>query len=262
MKIETLVVTRNQTDFSLIEKMNIQTDAIIGNQTDKSEKCIANVQGLNITYLSYPGKGIGLNRNTVLEHSNADICVFADDDMCFIDGYPKVVKEAFEKVPDADILIFNLIEKKPVRYVNKKMKRVRIYNYAKYGAARFAVRRKSIADKGIAFHLQFGGGAKYGSGEDTIFLKECIKRKLKIIAVPYAIAEIDQTSKSTWFTGYNEKFFSDKGALYACLYDSWAWVFCVRYLFKYYRKYCGYISMKKAFGYMLRGSRKFLRENS
>lgn len=54
--------------------------------------------------------------------------------------------------------------------------RVRWYNYAKYGAARLAVRREALIKSDINFSLRFGGGAQYGSGEDTIFLSDCLKK--------------------------------------------------------------------------------------
>ena len=88
--------------------------------------------------------------------------------------------------------IFNLIEKNPRRNNNKKIIRVRRHNYAKYGAARMAFRREAVQSSGISFNLSFGGGARYGSGEDTVFLKECLDKGLRIYAVPYFLAEIDQ----------------------------------------------------------------------
>lgn len=237
MRIETLVVTVDQHDHSLPERMNLQTDALIGNQADfeAEEQVIRN--GCRVTFLTDTLRGVGRNRNKVLRRASAEICVFADDDMRFVDGYPQIVEKAFSECPDADILVFNLIEKNPRRYVNRKIFPVGYANYARYGAARIAIRRQSIMDSGIRFSLLFGGGAKYGSGEDTIFLRECLKAGMKIMAVPYALAEIDQTAESTWFRGYNEKFFRDKGALYSCLYGKAAALFCARYLIKYRRKY-------------------------
>ena len=251
----------DQCDFSLIKKMNIQTDTVVGNQTDKIAREIIDMNGHKVTYISYIGKGIGLNRNKVIENSCADICVFADDDMRFVEGYPEIVKNVFKEVVDADVIIFNLIEKETTRYVNTKIKKIRMHNYAKYGAARFVIKRESIANSGITFNLQFGGGTKYGSGEDTIFLKECIKKGLKVVAVPYAIAEIDQTADSTWFKGYNKKFFADKGALYSCLYSHFAWCFCIRYLLKYHKKYCKSIPMTEAFSCMKKGIQEYSKEN-
>ena len=64
----------------------------------------------------------------------------------------------------------------------------------------------------------FGGGAKYSAGEDSIFLKSCLDNGLKIYAVPYALAFLNDDRPSTWFNGYTDKYFFDKGVLYSCLY--------------------------------------------
>ncbi len=257
MKIETLVVTMDQHDHLLAEKMNLQTDAVIGNQSDLTADEAVCWQGHSVRWFSRTERGVGRNRNLVLSRATADVCVLADDDLRFVDGYPQIVRRAFEEAGDADVVVFNLLERTPARYRNKRLRRIHWYNYARYGAARLAVRRQSIEKAGLRFSTQFGGGARYGSGEDTIFLHQCLRRGLKIVAVPYAIAEVDQTARSSWFSGYNEKFFEDKGALYACLYSRWAVVLCVRYLLRYRHKYRAAVSMKDALGWMLKGAKVY-----
>ena len=54
-------------------------------------------------------------------------------------------------------------------------------------------------------------------GEDTLFLKELIEKGLKLYKSPIRIASVDM-SDSTWFKGYNEKYFKDKGALIEAAY--------------------------------------------
>ena len=63
----------------------------------------------------------------------------------------------------------------------------------------------------------FGSGAMYSCGEDTLFLKELIEKGLKLYKSPIRIASVDM-SDSTWFKGYNEKYFKDKGALIEAAY--------------------------------------------
>ena len=94
-------------------------------------------------------------------------------------------------------------------------------NYMKYGAARIAFRRKKLSYAGIYFNQNFGGGARHSCGEDTIFLNDCLKSGLKIIHIPEAIAELDSSSESTWFKGYNEKFFYDRGILHTVIYKNY-----------------------------------------
>ena len=261
MTIETLVVAVDQNDHSLAEEMNLQTDTIIGNQC----QCVSTEEFFlgdhKITYLNTDGRGVGNNRNLVLARAAADICVFADDDMTFVDGYPLIVERAFEECPAADVLIFNLIEKQPRRYTARNIKRIRRYNYGKFGAARLAVRRQRIADAGISFSTEFGGGTRHGSGEDTIFLKECLDRGLKLYAVPYAIAEIDQNAASSWFDGYSEKYFCDKGALYARLYPiSWRMV-ALRFLLLHGHTYKSGVGFGMAFRRMMEGGERLLAES-
>ena len=257
MKIETLVVTVDQRDNSLVYKMNIQTDAIVGNQGDYTSTDEFCLNGHQIVYLNTTERGVGRNRNLVLQHAAADICILADDDMRFVDGYPQIAMKAFHQCPDADILIFNLLEKQPKRFVNKKVQRIKWNNYARYGAARLAVCPKKLRDAGITFSELFGGGAIYGSGEDTIFLKECLDKGLRLYAVPFALAEMDQDAQSTWFHGYNKKFFYDKGALYCALYPRMKWVCCLRYILKYRNNFAGQYRMPDALKAMLEGAKSY-----
>lgn len=214
MKLEVLVAAMNQTDYSLVDKMKITTDVIVGNQCDKNEIVQMNRAGQIVTYLSFNEKGVGLNRNNSLMRSQGDILLFADDDMVYEENYEQVVLEAFQQNPDADVLIFNIKEKIPERYVIEKKFRVRWYNFMRFGAVRIAVKRKSIQEKGIFFNLCFGGGTQYAHGEDTLFLSDCLKKRLKIYAIPKVIAELVDERESTWFEGYDDKYFRDTGMLY------------------------------------------------
>ena len=107
MRIQVLVAAMHQTDHSLLEKMNIQTDAIIGNQCDRNEVEDFEWNGHRIKYLNFAERGVGLNRNNALMRADADICLFADDDMVYVDGYAEKILTAFNENPDADVIVFN-----------------------------------------------------------------------------------------------------------------------------------------------------------
>lgn len=230
MKIQVLVATMNRTkgDYSLLEKMNIQTDAIICNQCDRNEFEEFAWHGHNIRWLSFPERGVGLNRNNALMRASGDICLFADDDMVYVEGYEEQVISAFEKYKNADVIAFNLIEKEPTRYIIKKGMRVGYLNYLRYGTARVAIKLSSIKKKGIAFNLCFGGGTEHQHGEDNIFLTECLNKGLKIYALPIEIARLTEERPSTWNTGYNEKYFKDQGALYRTISPKLWKVLCLQ----------------------------------
>jgi len=98
----------HQNDHSLLEKMNIQSDAIIGNQCNRNEIEEFNYNGNTIKYLSFPERGVGLNRNNALMRATADICLFADDDVRYVDNYKDIIIEAFEQNPKADMIVLAL----------------------------------------------------------------------------------------------------------------------------------------------------------
>lgn len=115
MSIQVLVATIGQKEniLGLLERMNIQSDAIIANQCERNVIVDFDYKGYRIKYLSFAERGVGLNRNNALMRATADICILADDDLVFVDDYVKIVKKVFNDNPNADVVIFNLIEKPP-----------------------------------------------------------------------------------------------------------------------------------------------------
>lgn len=228
MKVQVLVAAMNQSDYSLLDRMNIQTDVIVGNQTNMNSVNDFTWHGKRVKWLSFNEKGVGLNRNNALMRADGDICLFADDDMVYVDGYEKIVLNAFKKLPDADVIIFNIEEKKPTRYIIKKTEKVWYHNYLRYGTARVAVRLKSIKENGISFNLCFGGGTEHCHGEDNIFLTDCLKKRMKIYAVPRYIAKLTEERESTWNEGYNEKYLLDQGHLYKAISHRFWFFLCLQ----------------------------------
>lgn len=241
-KVEILLATMNRKDFALLETMNIQSNIIIANQTNCNtyqERLFNN----NIAkMICTADRGVGRNRNIALAYSSADICIFADDDMEYTDGYTVEVVKAFEKLPDADMLIFDckykqdeVCGRKEKEVKNARPKRVRLYNFARHGTYKIAIKRSAWKRHNVWFSELYGGGAVYGSGEDTLFLREALKKGMKIYTYPYEIAFIDQSS-STWFSGYNEKFFFDKGSLVATAFPMMKWILWIYFWFVFFRK--------------------------
>lgn len=254
--IEVLVTTMNTIDYkTLLSNMNINTDAMIGNQC--SYNCVETIDynGKDVKIYSFNEKGVGLNRNNLLMRAEGEICLFGDDDLRYVDNYQKIIDYYFSNLPDADVIIFNLKEKEKRRYIIKKVFRVRAWNFMRFGAARIAIRRKNILLNGILFNICFGGGTAHSHGEDTLFLSDCIKKKLKIYAVPDYIAELTDCRSSTWFEGYNEKYFLDKGLLYYIMSNKLYKVLCFQDAYRHRKQY-GNDSFIKNYRIMKKG--KFL----
>ncbi|MFJ8512853.1 glycosyltransferase family A protein [Lysinibacillus xylanilyticus] len=261
MKLQVLVSTMNQTNYDLIEKMNIQSDAIIVNQCDRNEIKQINYKGNNIMFMSFAERGVGLSRNSALMRASADICLMADDDMVYMDGYENIVLDAFKNNPRADMIMFNV----PIHYKNGQTKikilkndRVHFLNSLKYGTVNIAFKREAIFTKNIYFSLLFGGGAYYGSGEDSLFIKDALRSGLKIYSSTKVIADIME-NESTWFTGYNEKYFFDRGALFQAIGGSkLSFLLMIQFLIRKRKLYSDKINSLYAFRQMIKGRQDFL----
>ena len=72
MNLEVLIATVNQAKpFSLVEKMKLNSDAIIANQTDHVSYEEKNIKNNKIKLYNFKERGVGLNRNNALMRSDA-----------------------------------------------------------------------------------------------------------------------------------------------------------------------------------------------
>lgn len=217
MKIEVLVSTMNDESMDLYTNMNISTDFLVSNQGNRHSSKEDNYRGNRVRSISTQTRGLARSRNILLSSANNDICLIADDDIKYHDNYETDVLDAFKKYPDADLLLFNL-DNMGGRFVIKEDFKVNTMTYQRFGSVRIAFKLKSILKNDIRFNELFGAGSFYTSGEDTLFLKDCLSARLNIVAVNKSIGLLTDNRDSTWFEGYNYKYFFDKGALFKAAY--------------------------------------------
>jgi len=230
MELQVLVATMHQVDMSLVDKMNLRRDAIIANQCETWDYKVNNEDFGDVHLFSSVTRGVGINRNFALQLATADILLFADDDIRYYESDLQGVIDAFSQLPDADVIFFGIDMTKNGKVFDprrNKVKRLHLWNSLKYGTCRMAVRRESIAKKRLYFSTMFGGGCMYGSGEDTIFIRDCFRAGLKLYSHDYVLGACAKDS-STWFSGYNNKYFFDRGAMLACAFPT------VKHILKYY----------------------------
>lgn len=247
MKLQFLVSAVKQDVRALAEKMDLQAESIIINQCDENKYEEFEYRGSRMRCYHFAERGVGLSRNNALLRADGDICLFADEDIVYRKGAAKAVTDAFEEHPEADMLLFN-IKVQPSRrtYWTESCHRVHLYNCGRYPAYSFALRTGRLHGKNLTYSLLFGGGAKYSNGEDSLFISDCIRAGLKVYAVPVEIGE-EVPRPSTWFNGYHEKFFYDRGVLYHALYGRLAVLMGMRFLLKNREEMCsGEIDLKQA----------------
>ena len=259
MKIEVLLATMDQKNDSVLREMNIHTDVIVCNQnTEKTSYDSYKYQDYLVRWYDFQEKGVGLNRNNALLRSTAEICLIADDDLVYFDNYEKKLRENFLRYPEADVILFNVVNSNGIKRIKKKKTiRVRWYNCGKYGAVQIAFRRLSVMKNAICFNQLFGGGAAYTAGEDTMFIRDCMRKGLKVVAVPECILRLENKRPSTWFDGYNQKFFEDLGTSYCIHFGKMAIVCTLFQLIRHRKKWLEQYSVWEAWRFARVGIKKY-----
>lgn len=210
-KIQVLVTTMHQKDFSKYSEMNLQTDAVIANQADSEfieESQINNSKVILVTTIT---RGTSRNRNIAIGHisDDAQYIMFSDDDVKFHDGYESIILKEFEKHPEADAIKFNInciSERKLAMKPIEEFKKAKRRQITSYGVLGLVIKKDVFLDSSLVFDERFGPGTENYCGEDSIFLQKMIKKGINLYVSPKFIADIDQ-SETSWFEGYTEKFF-------------------------------------------------------
>lgn len=237
-ELQVLLATRNQRDFAIAEQMNITCDAVIANQADREETTRFQKDGITWEMITTATTGVGLNRNIGLKAATAEMVLFADDDVVYNDGMPQAVMAAFRENPKADVIIFGMnIVKNGVITEKRHLqnKRLRLTNALRYGTYTIAARREALTRHNITFHEMFGGGCPFSAGEDSLFLKTCFDRGLRVYSHAYVLGSCRKDT-SSWFTGYHEKYFYDKGVLLRHLFPKAHYLLAPYFAFYFKRK--------------------------
>lgn len=257
MKVQVLASVMNQTMEQIAERMRLQSDAVIINQCDRLGFEETDCHGGRVRFYSFPDRGIGRSRNEAILRADGDILLFSDEDIVYEPGYAQAIAQEFEQNTRADMILFNIsVKKERQTYCITERKRVRWYNCGRYGAVSFAVKRDSLLALGVTFSLLFGGGARYSNGEDSLFLKEFMDKGGRVYTAPVTIGREVREGESSWFAGYNEKFFYDRGVLYRYLYGRLASVMALRFLLAHRARLCAELPLRKAYCLMKKGIRE------
>lgn len=219
MNLEVLISCMNQQDMKIAEQTGVQTDALVINQcpqleysddasSDRNIFAVQNSSRSNIRMLSTNTRGLSKSRNLAIQHAVGDVCLICDDDEQLGSSYEKIILNAYEALPNADIICFR-IANQPSR-LKQKEQRLTKWTAMRIASWQITFRRESILKSGVRFDEDMGAGTGNGGGEEVKFLRDCIKAGLKAYYVPKSIGTVAQT-ESTWFRGFDQDFFYKRG---------------------------------------------------
>lgn len=205
-----------QHDFSKVTEMNISSNVVFANQADRTEYKEEVINGFTAKMITTSTRGVGINRNLALMYASGDVCLMADDDVVYCDDVESQVIAEFEAHPDADVIVFNFNstdENRPLNKYSRTRKHGR-YSRTPWGAIRIAFKKAAVDKANAWFTTLFGGGCRFPSGEDSMWIKSLKKSGLTFYVSDKTIGTVS-FDESTWFTGYNEKYYYGVGAYYA-----------------------------------------------
>lgn len=259
-RIQVLVATMHQQDYALLDRLRLQTDAVVVNQCDRESVEELDYKGNKILWINTCERGLSKSRNMALRAATAQICMICDDDMVYKDGYARKVLQAFRENPRATLLRLEVegIER-VFRNYDHRPKKVGLLGSMKVSSVEIAFRREAVVEKGIWFDEQIGAGTQFLMGEENAFMFACLRNKLSLYYAPYAVADLHM-GDSTWFRGFDEKYFTGRGAAFAAM-DLWLSNFLIwQFAIRKYPRYKNTVSLSKAVECMNKGKKLYLQK--
>ena len=253
MKLEVLMSCMHQQDDKLVRQSQLTGDVVVINQCDRGGYAEYATDTGIVRMLFTRQRGLTKSRNLAIETAAADICLLCDDDETFVPGYEARILDAYESLPQADVVIFKIINRPPS--FPDRVLRLRFPRTMKVSSCQISFRRERLLAAGVRFDELLGAGSGNGAEEELKFLLDCERAGLKIYYVPTEIASVSQT-ESTWFRGFTEAFFEDRGGTTRYILGAgMASLYAVYYVLRKRSMYQSSLSPGKALRATFRGIR-------
>lgn len=208
MTLEVLLSCMHQKDDGIITRSNLgKVKTLVVDQCDIAEDEMVEINHLHRLYHTNT-RGLSVSRNLAIQNAQADICLLSDDDEIFVDALEERISRAYERFPEADLIIFQLSNR--YKKLGDRPRQLRKYDLLRVASWQISFRLSSVKDQ-ILFDPLLGAGTGNGGGEENKFLLDCWRAGKKIFFVPEIIAEGINDSGSTWFSGWNKSFFYNRG---------------------------------------------------
>jgi glycosyltransferase involved in cell wall biosynthesis len=188
--LEILLSTMNQKSLSFLSDMFSSNtisdiDILVINQTEKESLLVSENQ--NIKVLNSFDKGLSNSRRLAMENASGDICLLADDDIVYVEGFKDIIVSAFEKNDEADIITFQMMDDDG--HLFRDYQDIVKHNETTVYTANsvvIAFKLQSVKDK-VGFNPHFGLGNQFEVADEYVFLRNALRAGLSIYFEPKVI---------------------------------------------------------------------------
>ena len=259
MNLTVLISCMHQENHDIVNRTNIQTDAVVVNQCDKDEIeefDIVNKQGklCHIKFISTKERGLSKSRNTCIDNADgADVCLICDDDEILIDNYEGIILDAYREHPKNIVNTFSLIRNDSNRRYSEKPVKIGLKQCIKTTSHQITFSRPLIKKYGIKFDEKMGSGTGNGGGEENKFMLSCYKTKCPMNYQPSIIGSVEP-GKSVWFNGYDKKWIYNWGwSMRRALGTGLGFCYIIYFVLTHKKTYGKYMGMFTALRRALKG---------
>lgn len=243
----------------LVKEMNLENlETIVVNQSRQGRVTSQLLEDGKTKILYSDRLGLSASRNDALNLAPyTAICQIADDDMVFVEDYEKLVDQAYQEFPDADMIVFYVdqerseLSKKPLK--KGKMNHI---TAMKTSSVQISFKKSSLVDRGITFDERFGIGAPYTFGEENILLFDALRKGLKIYSYPEKIATL-RDRESHWDRTPTPSLCQNRGAVFKRMSPKWYWLLIIQFAIRKRQMMRPEISILANLKYMFQGAREF-----
>ena len=242
----------------IIDRLKINDDekCIIINQVTNKTKAKKDDRKSNHRFMSYKERGLSRSRNHALDNAKGDVCLIADDDCSYVNNYEKIVNDAYEKYPDADIIAFDFIRADGTKKTMREGRVGFLYSM-KISSVQTTFRRNSVKKSGVKFDEKFGAGSDGPQwGEENIFLFDCLRAGLKIYYVPVTILRL-QNFGSTWDRSNTPERYKQWGAIFYRMSPSFWRILILQFTLRKRKIYGKDMSGLEVYRYMMEGAKDY-----
>lgn len=213
--LEILLSTIHQSSLSFLEKMFSATEikdfnVLVINQINEEQ--VLKSENKHVRVINSLEIGLSKSRNLALKNASGDICLFADDDVAYVDNFKEIIISAFDKHKDADIITFqmNSDDGKLFRDYPDIERHTKKTVYTSNSVV-IAFRLEAIKNK-IEFNTHFGLGAKFEVADEYIFLRDALNKGLSVYFEPQVI--LTHPKFSSGQESASDRVIYGRGALY------------------------------------------------
>jgi glycosyltransferase involved in cell wall biosynthesis len=208
MDIELLISTMSKDTnqvCSMLERSNVKCNALVVVQGDNEGYKEVSRDSQKIRIFFSKERGLSKSRNLALSNCAARYGYIMDDDVVLKDGAVDQIVMAMEAdLADVGTCFFEYEDGRNSMPGYKNSFDHNFLTAAKVASIEICVRVASIREKKIAFDERFGLGTELPSGEEYVFITDCLKNDLKVKYYPMCIGtHPNVTSGEDFYTSYS-----------------------------------------------------------